>query len=194
VRSLDLSGIDPVAHPAVTLDATLTAPAGNHAWDDAIPPRLVLRWKADPQSVAVDTRSTAPCGTPAGTKLTLIGNLAGAGFGVGASLNQAATSACAVPVQAQAPKCGGARLFNIRIRYLGRKIKKLTVTVNGKKQKVVGLRKYRGRPVVRIDLRKLPKTTTVVKITIKTKSGKTLKGKRVYHPCRSKLPDRGFRF
>ena len=74
----------------------------------------------------------------------------------------------------------------------GKKELTWTVTANGKKQKVLGLKKYRGRPVAKIDLRSLAKGTVTVRITIKTKSGKTLKGKRVYHPCTSKLPDHGF--
>jgi hypothetical protein len=52
----------------------------------------------------------------------------------------------------------------------------------------------KGRPVVRVDLRKLTRGTVKVKITIKTKAGKTLKGTRVYHPCTKKLPDRGFKY
>jgi hypothetical protein len=188
---LDLSGIDPAKHPRITLDANASGPSSNVAWDDAIPPRLRLTWKSDPQAMCFTSTTTSQCGQAAGNVSTL-GHLANPAEDKRVDVKFDGTAPC---VAAQSvKKCGGARLFNIRIRYLGRKIKKLTVTVNGKKQKVVGLRKYRGRPVVRIDLRKLPKTTTVVKITIKTKSGKTLKGKRVYHPCRSKLPDRGFRF
>ena len=87
--------------------------------------------------------------------------------------------------------CGGARLFSIHVRYKGSKIRKLTVTVNGKKQKIKSLK---GHPVVRVDLRKLARGTVKVKISIKTKAGKTLKGTRVYHPCTKKLPDRGFKY
>jgi hypothetical protein len=50
------------------------------------------------------------------------------------------------------------------------------------------------RPVVRIDLRRLPVSTVKVKIRIRTKSGKLLTGVRVYHPCTKKLPNRGFRY
>ena len=56
------------------------------------------------------------------------------------------------------------------------------------------VQKLRPRPIARIDLRKRTKQTTVVRITITTKSGKKLTGKRVYHPCTKKLPDRGFKY
>ena len=67
----------------------------------------------------------------------------------------------------------------------------MTVTVGKKRQKIVSLR---PRPVAQVDLRGLPVQTTKVKITITTRSGKVLHGVRVYHPCKRKLPDRGFKY
>jgi hypothetical protein len=203
---LDLSGIDPNAHPSVTIDATSTSPTGDPAWDDAIPPRLRLTWNADPQQGCFSSRSIADCSAAAGTTLAVTGMLDPSGAGSRRiELALAHDPACdpkpevkqpdpPAPVVAASPpprRCGGARLFSIPVLYQGRLIKKLLVTVNGKAQKVVSLK---PRPVVKIDLRGLPVQTTRVKITIKTKSGKTLKGQRVYHPCTSRLPDRGFKY
>src|SRR5204862_7660695 len=39
-QTLDLSGVDPAAHPAITIDATARSKAGNSAWNDGIPPRI----------------------------------------------------------------------------------------------------------------------------------------------------------
>ncbi|MDX6702176.1 MAG: hypothetical protein QOF26_2402, partial [Baekduia sp.] len=217
-HTLDLSGIDPQRHPAVTLDATSTeanqqqsppidvetarsaasAAAASSPWDDGIPPRLVLSWTADPKQVGFTTRSTSGCSTAADTTLGVATHLAGgsdklAQVGLTRSASCTVAPPAAAPVAAAAvPRiCGGARLFSIHVRYKGSQIKKLTVTVNGKHQKIKSMK---GRPVVRVDLRKLTRGTVKVKITIKTKAGKTLKGTRVYHPCTKKLPDRGFKY
>jgi hypothetical protein len=217
-HTLDLSGIDPQRHPAVTLDATSTeanqqqsppidvetarsvasAAAASSPWDDGIPPRLVLSWTADPKQVGFTTRSTSGCSTAADTTLGVATHLAGgadklAQVGLTRSASCTVAPPAAAPVAAAAvPRiCGGARLFSIHVRYKGSQIKKLTVTVNGKRQKIKSMK---GRPVVRVDLRKLTRGTVKVKITIKTKAGKTLKGTRVYHPCTKKLPDRGFKY
>ena len=215
--ALDLSGIDADKHPAVTLDATSTEPAGQNAplpnldavragrltgrvgasatasaWDDAIPPRLRLSWTADPQQVGFTTRSTSDCATAAGTVLGAAGHLAG-GDAVGAQVALARSASCAKPVAAAAvPKaCSGLRFFKIHIRYAGKKIRRLTVTANGKKQKVLTLK---GRPIAQVDLKGLPTSTVKVRITIRTKAGKTLKGTRIYHPCTTRLPKRGFKY
>ena len=101
-------------------------------------------------------------------------------------------NACAGGVKGQQAKsCGGKRLFNIHLKFKGKNARKITVTVRGKKQKLV---RMKPRPVFRIDLRKYARQRIVVRITIVTKKGKTLKGTRVYHPCTKKKPGRGFRF
>lgn len=101
------------------------------------------------------------------------------------TINQAASSAPAGQVTAQSVRkaCLSRRSFRIRIRT--RKadpVVRATVTVNGRKVQTV-----RGRRVTApVKLTGLPKGRTVVRITAKTKSGKTLKGKRTYHPCTAK--------
>jgi hypothetical protein len=194
--TLDLSGIDANDHPVLTVDANAKSKAGNKAWDDGIPPRITLRWHADPQQACVRTTGNAECGTGS-TPISLLGHLATPSEADASAQLNLLRSACATPIarnevlSATARKCSGARVFRIRIRYKGSKVRKVTVTANGVKQKVLSLK---GRPIARIDLRKRPRQTTVVKITITTKSGKKLTGKRVYHPCTKKLPDRGFKY
>jgi hypothetical protein len=174
--------------------SAVAAAAASSPWDDGIPPRLVLSWTADPKQVGFTTRSTSGCSTAANTVLGVAAHLAGGSDKLAqVGLTRSASCTVAAPVTAAAvPRiCGGARLFSIHVRYKGNQIKKLTVTVNGKRQKIKSMK---GRPVVRVDLRKLTRGTVKVKITIKTKAGKTLKGTRVYHPCTKKLPDRGFKY
>ncbi len=63
---LDLSGIDPVAHPAVALDTLVQSAFGGPAWADGNPPRIQLVWDADPaqgcfqSNTAVDCALTSP--------------------------------------------------------------------------------------------------------------------------------------
>lgn len=109
------------------------------------------------------------------------------------TINQAAsTAAPAAQVTAQSVRkaCLSRRSFRIRIRT--RKadpVVRASVTVNGRKVQTV-----RGRRVTApVKLTGLPKGRTLVRITAKTKSGKTLKGTRTYHPCTPKrkktIPD-----
>jgi PKD repeat protein len=60
---LDLSGIDPKAHPAIAVDATARAAAGNAAWQDAVPPGLRISWKPDPRQLCFRTRTKLDCAT-----------------------------------------------------------------------------------------------------------------------------------
>ena len=134
---------------------------------------------------------------PGSTPISLLGHLGAPSEADASAQLTMFRPPCATPIarnevlSATARKCSGARLFKIRIRYKGSKVRKVTVTANGVKQKV---QKLRPRPIASIDLRKRAKQTTVVRITITTKSGKKLTGKRVYHPCTKKLPDRGFKY
>jgi hypothetical protein len=191
-QTLDLSDIDTAAHPSITIDATAKSKAGNTAWDDSIPPRLLISWKSDPKTACVVTKGDDACGS-GNAALALVGKLQ-APFGgsqeARVGLQRNACAAGGVQGQ-QARSCAGRRLFNINIRFKGKDIRKLTVKVKGKKQKVL---RMKPRPRVRIDLRKYRKGRVVVQITIVTKAGKKLTGTRVYHPCTKKQPGRGFRF
>ena len=84
--------------------------------------------------------------------------------------------------------CSGARLFDIHVQGVQRRgIVSAKITVNGKAVRV--RRSGRGF-VATIDLRKLGKSTITVRITAKTRRGRTIRGTRVYHPCTPKLPDK----
>ena len=102
-----------------------------------------------------------------------------------------ACPAQAKPVAAAAvpKKCSGVRLFKIHLNYASKKVRTVTVTINGKKQKLVSMK---GKPTFQVDLRGMGKQKATVKIELRTRSGKKVTGKRVYNPCTPKLPDRGF--
>ena len=110
------------------------------------------------------------------------------------TINQAASTAAPAAAQVSAQSirkaCLSRRSFRIRIRT--RKadpVVRATVTVNGRTVQTI-----RGRRVTApVKLTGLPKGRTIVRIIAKTKSGKTLRGKRTYHPCTAKrkktIPD-----
>jgi hypothetical protein len=212
---LDLSGIDPNKHPRISLDANaegfvdnaapsslrhknvsrrVAVSATTSAWDDAIPPRLRLGWHADPQQGCFSTHTTTTCANAANTPISVTGHLAGAAD-KSAALAVLRDSACD-PAQVQGASrapvvCGGARQFRIHIRYKSKLIRKVKVLVGTTTQKIISMK---TRPTVLVDLRKLPQSEVKVRIEIRTKSGKLLKGTRVYHPCAKKLPARGFKY
>jgi hypothetical protein len=62
--ALDLSGVDPQAHPAVRIEATAVSTAGDPAWSDAVPPRVRVAWKADPKQLCFDTATEVDCASP----------------------------------------------------------------------------------------------------------------------------------
>lgn len=77
-------------------------------------------------------------------------------------------------------ECAGLRTFPIHVVFKGRNVRKIVVTANGRRQQLL---RMNPRPVFQINLRKRPKQTVVVRITVVTKRGKTIRGKRTYHPC-----------
>jgi hypothetical protein len=84
-----------------------------------------------------------------------------------------------------AKKCLSRRNFLIHVARLSAlKIKRVVITVNGKRVKVS---KVAGRFTARVDLRGLPKGKFTVKISVSTAAGNTLRGKRSYRTC---LPKR----
>lgn len=75
-QALDLSGIDPSVHPAITIDATARSAPGNPAWGDAIPPKLRIAWHADAKQLCFATTPPTPhCAAPA-AELTVSAGLA----------------------------------------------------------------------------------------------------------------------
>lgn len=76
---LDLSAIDPAAHPAVTVDANARSAAGNPAWADGIPPRLLLRWRPDPRTLCFATTAADECGPPATVPVDALARLTATG-------------------------------------------------------------------------------------------------------------------
>ena len=81
------------------------------------------------------------------------------------------------------PKCKSRRVFPIRVFYRGKEMLKVTVTVDGKKQRVL---RMRPRPKIRVDLRGLPRRTVKVKITIRAADGSTIRRERTFHTCAKK--------
>jgi Bacterial Ig domain/PQQ-like domain len=187
-KVLDLSGISAAQHPRITIDATAKSKSGNTAWDDGIPPRIRVNWNSDPQTTCLQTTGANACGSGPAT-VTVAGALStGAGGEANLGLLR---NACSGVKGVSAKSCAGKRLFRIHLRFKGKDARKITVTVRGKKQKLV---RMNPRPVFRVDLRKYARQRVVVKVRILTKKGKVLKGTRVYHPCTKKQPGKGFRF
>jgi PKD repeat protein len=62
--ALSLAGIDPTAHPAITVEASAISAKGDEAWRDAIPPRIRVRWKSDPKQLCFETTTTPDCASP----------------------------------------------------------------------------------------------------------------------------------
>ena len=58
---IDLAGIDPVAHPALTMDALTTSVSGNPAWADGVAPRIRVSWHADPKQACFETTTPSDC-------------------------------------------------------------------------------------------------------------------------------------
>ena len=82
----------------------------------------------------------------------------------------------------RAHSCSGRRLFAAHVKLKrGAQVRSIRATLNGKKVKQA---KRVGRKVrVTVDLRKLTKSVATLRVTVKLKNGRTVKTKRVYHPC-----------
>jgi hypothetical protein len=81
--------------------------------------------------------------------------------------------------------CASRRNFTITLRTKRFKVRSAIVTVDGRK---VAVRKGK-RLTAPIDLRLKPRKTVVVRITVRTASGRTLTGTRVYKTCTKKRND-----
>ena len=191
--SIDISGIDPAAHPALIVDGSAAAASGTVPWDDGIPPRLVVRWSSDAQSLCVRT-TAASCSPGNGSSLGLIARLASNGREAESRVALLG-GLCAPVAGVSAPKatgpCSGRRSFRINVFYPGRKIRRIVVVANGVRQRV--LRKN-PKPRAEIDLKRKRKGEVMVLIRITKKSGGVVTSRRYYNPCTLKMKGRGFRF
>ena len=133
------------------------------------------------------------CVTPAGcsypsVKLSLGDSKGGTNFTVAKIVPPPPPASAVLNTVAQSPKpktCGSRRSFKIHVQNVRRRhIISAKVTVNGKAVKVVKTKK--GFEAT-IKLSKLPKSRYSVKITARTRGGKTLKGTRRYRTCSTKL-------
>jgi hypothetical protein len=83
---------------------------------------------------------------------------------------------------ATARSCSGRRLFAAHVKLpRGAKVRSITATLNGKRVKKA--RRVGRRVRVPVDLRKLTKSTAVLSVKVRLKGGRTVKTRRVYHPC-----------
>ena len=81
-----------------------------------------------------------------------------------------------------ARSCSGRRLFAAHVKLpRGAHVRSMRATLNGKPVKKL---KRTGRKVrVPVDLRRLTKSVATLRVTVKLKGGRTVRTKRVYHPC-----------
>jgi ABC-2 type transport system ATP-binding protein len=145
-----------------------------------------------PVSIKLDPKSPSPLTVPQ------LGQQVGApGSGPSGTTSFEAAEGAPPPEQAVRPafaagnngaarlpssrRCASRRHFIIHLKKAprGDRIKKVTVTINGKRQKVIRGKRIRAR----VDLRGLPKGTIRVLITVRTKKGRTLRSARTYHTC-----------
>ena len=202
--TLDISGIDPAQHPSIEADASVAAKSSAHPWDDGVPPRIVISWTPDPRHVCIQTKASDECAAGGTSSLGFTAHVAnparsasaqlslrrracpeepapGGHGGPAAGHDEPAPEPGGAPPAVPAPfKCSGLRSFPIHVVFKGRNVRRIVVTANGKRQRVLRLV---PRPVVQVNLRKRPKQTVIVRITIRTKRGRTIRGKRTYHPC-----------
>jgi hypothetical protein len=114
-----------------------------------------------------------------GTKTEIFGRrLAGSGCASPPPSPPAAPAGAVLGVQSR--RCASRRIFRIRIvERRSDRIVAARVTVNGQRAKM----SYGRRVTARINLRTLPKGAFTVRITVRLKSGKVLRGTRRYRTC-----------
>ena len=179
-----------------TLGNALTCAPGS--WTGS--PTFAFQWLRDGTPIAGATQAKyTPTTNDAGH--TLACRVTATNAGGSASATSAATNVAALEQQLTSAsskviatvlglppvpkKCLSRRSFPIHLAKLPElKIKKVVILVNGKPVKV---RKVSGRFTAQVDLRGLPKGKFLVKISVTTGSGKTLRGQRSYRTC---LPKR----
>ncbi len=87
------------------------------------------------------------------------------------------------------PQCTSLRDITIHIQHVKQLgVVSAVVSIDGKQ-----MRTLRGKRLTTgINLRGLPKGTFTVEIVARTRGGHTLRGKRIYHTCHTKLPGHSF--
>jgi hypothetical protein len=141
---------------------------------------------ADDQTSVANLRVAVPAGTPAGTyDAELVASLPNGQQRSARTKFEVGTAAATVQiVSAPSRICVSRRSFTIRLRSTKRDpLVSAVVTVNGKKVQTV----KKGRITAPVTLAGLPKGRFTVKITAKTRSGKTRTGTRKYLTCTPKL-------
>ncbi len=68
--TIDLSSVDPAAHPSLTIGANAEARSGATAWDGGNWPKANISWNADPAAICFQTTQPAPC--PPGSSATML--------------------------------------------------------------------------------------------------------------------------
>jgi hypothetical protein len=131
--ALDLSGIDPAAHPALVVDATSVSANGTTPWDDAIPPRVRLEWTADPQPLCFATTTAPQCAAGDGS-VGVSARAAGVGAAADRRLTVRHSTGCAVI--AAAPKPNAADLLT---KCAKRPLVLEDVVASGTKVKLLGV-------------------------------------------------------
>jgi predicted acyl esterase len=146
---------------------------------------------AGPVAIKLDPAAPSPLTVP-----KLGEQVGGAGAGPSGTTQFTAADGAPAPQEAVRPpfasgnsaarlpssrRCASRRHFIIHLKKApkGDRIKKVTVTINGKRQKILRGKRIRAR----VDLRGLPKGTVRVLITVRTKKGRTRRSARTYHTC-----------
>ena len=95
--SVDLSAIDAIEHPAITVDATATSVSGDPAWVDGIPPAIQVSWNPDPAQGCFATVATIDCAVPATAEVGVAAKLTGVDVSAGHVLGVTPSSTCPSP-------------------------------------------------------------------------------------------------
>lgn len=169
----------------------VTCELGDIAVGGSVTITLVLKAFAPDGRADVDVTTTATVSSSTPDPATA-NNSASATVTVrGAAAPLPVVPAPAAPASGSAPvvtasRCGSRRYFEIRVRKRRRDpVVRATIRVDGKRVRV---RRVRGRLIARVNMLLEPKRTITVTISARTRSGRTVRGKRVYHPCEKKRP------
>lgn len=169
----------PLSGVAFSLSGTTSVPG---ATVTAVPATFA---PADDQTSVANLRVAVPAGTPAGTyDAELVASLPNGQKRSARTRFEVGTAAATVQiVSAPSRICVSRRSFTIRLRSTKRDpLVSAVVTVNGTKVQTVKKR----RITAPVTLAGLPKGRFTVKITAKTRSGKTRTGTRKYRTCTPK--------
>jgi hypothetical protein len=168
--------------------STTTAPDGTYKLDSL--PEGIGSIREIGKAGFVCTAPPSGC-VHGGVEFSLGANITGKDFGNRRPPAAAATPAAGAVAGATASRCGSVRHFTIRVRIrksLRSKVKTVTLTVAGR---TVRAHRRGSRWVAVVNLRTRPKGTYRVKIKVKTRSGRIVRGTRTYHTCVKRRPGHG---